>query len=159
PGAGDSFVVVVNDGTDAIGGAFNKFSEGKPNTINGGNARITYVGGTCKDVVLDVQDAPILDAAKNPVLAAVGEDAGDASGAVGTLVTSLVDFATPVGGLDNVVDTDIGALLGIAVTAVDPALTCYYSLNDGTSWTALGAVSDTSARLLAADADNRIYCR
>src|SRR5262249_6839064 len=40
-----------------------------------------------------------------------------------------------------------------------PNLTCSYSLNGGTTWTALGSVTATSARLLAADADNRVYCR
>jgi hypothetical protein len=106
-----------------------------------------------------VNDAPILDFTKSPTLAAVIEDPGAPSGAVGILVSSLVDFAVPAGQVDNVFDLDSGALLGIAVTAVDPNLTCSYSLNGGATWTAIGAISSSNARLLAADADNRIYCQ
>jgi hypothetical protein len=47
------------------------------------------------------------------------EDAGARRGAVGTLVSSLVDFASPSGRVDNVTDVDSGAVLGIAVTASD----------------------------------------
>ena len=49
------------------------------------------------------------------------EDSGAPSGAVGTLVSALVDFASPAGQVDNVTDVDSGALLGIAVTAADTA--------------------------------------
>src|SRR5207248_1169110 len=66
-----------------------------------------------------VNDAPVLDASKSPALTAVNEDAGAPVGAVGTLVSSLVDFASPAGQVDNVTDADGGALLGIAVTAAD----------------------------------------
>ena len=50
--------------------------------------------------------APTLDASKSPVLTSTTEDAGAPSGAVGTLVSSLVDFATPAGQVDNVTDAD-----------------------------------------------------
>jgi hypothetical protein len=106
-----------------------------------------------------VNDAPILDFTKSPSLAAVSEDPGAPSGAVGTLIANLVDFAIPAGQVDNVFDLDSGALLGIAVTAVDSNLTCYYSLNGGATWTSTGTVSTANARLLAADGDNRIYCQ
>ena len=102
--------------------------------------------------------APTLDAAKSPALVAQSEDAGLPVGAVGTLVSSLVDFTTPAGQVDNVVDANAGAQLGLAVTAADSANgTWWYSTNAGASWNALGAVSDTSARLLAADATTRLY--
>jgi len=45
------------------------------------------------------------------------------------------------------------------VTDADPALNCYYSLNGGTTWNAMGAVATTNARLIAADTDNRVYCQ
>ncbi len=105
-----------------------------------------------------VNDAPVLDATPSPTLAAENEDAGAPSGAVGTLVSSLVDFASPSGQLDNVTDVDSGAVLGIAVTAADTANgTWFYSLNNGGTWSALGSVLSSSARLLAADSDNRLY--
>ncbi len=106
-----------------------------------------------------VNDAPVLDASKSPTLSSVSEDASAPSGAVGTLVASLVDFASPVGQVDNVTDSDSSAQLGIAVIAQDSSLTCYYSLNGGTTWSLFGSVSATVARLLTADADNRIYCQ
>ncbi|WP_410970023.1 hypothetical protein, partial [Salmonella sp. SAL4458] len=49
-----------------------------------------------------VNDAPVLDATKSPILATVDEDAGLPVGAVGTPISNLVDPATPAGGLDNV---------------------------------------------------------
>ncbi len=79
-------------------------------------------------------------------------------GAIGTLVSSLVDSQVPVGQLDNVSDSDTGALLGIAITGTNSANgTWYYTTNNGTTWTALGSVSDSNSRLLAADANTRIY--
>ncbi len=102
--------------------------------------------------------APTLDNTKNPMLTAINEDAGAPSGAVGTLVSALVDSSSPSGQVDNVTDPDSGTLLGIAVTATDTSMgTWYYSTDGGTNWNALGAVSDASALLLAADADTRLY--
>lgn len=106
-----------------------------------------------------VNDAPVLDTSKSPALNSVIQNAGAPTGAVGTLVSALVDFATPTGQVDNITDVDSGASLGIAIVATDTVnLNCYYSLNGGASWTAVGAVSGAAARLLAADADNRVYC-
>ncbi len=102
--------------------------------------------------------APVLDASKSPALTAINEDPGAPVGAVGTLVSSLVDFAVPAGQVDNVTDWNSGALLGIAVTAADTTNgTWFYSTNGGTTWNALGAVANNSALLLAADANTRLY--
>ena len=103
-------------------------------------------------------NAPVLDATKSPVLTAQNEDSGAPSGAVGTRVSSLVNLTTPVGGLDNVTDTDAAAVTGIAVTGTDNAHgTWFYSTNNGGTWAAMGAMSDASARVLAADVNTRIY--
>ncbi|MCC6609877.1 MAG: DUF4347 domain-containing protein [Burkholderiales bacterium] len=108
--------------------------------------------------VTAVNDASVLDASESPILATEQEDAGPPSGAVGTLVSVLVDFAVPAGQVDNVTDVDAGAQLGIAVTAADTANgSWFYSTNGGGTWVALGLVADNSARLLAADASTRIY--
>ncbi|MCA9091647.1 MAG: DNRLRE domain-containing protein, partial [Planctomycetaceae bacterium] len=102
--------------------------------------------------------APVLDTTKNPALTAVNEDSGAPSGAVGTLVSTLVDFSVPAGELDNVKDPDSGAMLGIAVTAANTSNgTWHYSTNNGSTWNALDSVSDASSRLLAADANTRLY--
>jgi len=103
-------------------------------------------------------DAPVLDNSKSPALTAQNEDSGAPVGAVGTLVSSLVDFASPTGQVDNVTDVDSGALLGIAITAAYTANgTWWYSINGGTNWNALGAVDTNNARLLATDANTRLY--
>src|SRR5436190_3472693 len=105
-----------------------------------------------------VNTAPVLDVTKSPALTAINENAGAPVGAVGTLVSSLVDFAVPSGQVDNVTDADSGAVLGIAVTAANATNgTWWYATNNGGSWLALGAVSDANARLLAADGATRLY--
>ena len=131
----DSFTFKVNDGT-----------------VDSNTATVSIS-------ITPVNDAPVLDASKSPALAAENEDAGLPSGAVGTLVSDLVDFATPSGQVDNVTDADNpGALLGIAVIASDTAHGAWwYSVDNGIHWLALGTVSDSSARLLAANSNNRLY--
>ena len=102
--------------------------------------------------------APALDPSKAPGLGDVLEDAGAPSGAVGTLVSALVDFAVPSGQVDNVTDPDAGAVLGLAVTAADATNgTWWYSTTSGASWLPLGTPSNATARLLAADAGTRLY--
>ncbi len=102
--------------------------------------------------------APALDAGKTPSLTAQSEDSGVPVGAVGTLISNLVDFASPSGEVDNVTDPDASVLLGIAVTCADTTNgTWHYSINGGTNWLALGAVTNANSLLLAADATARIY--
>ncbi len=59
PAAGQSFVIISNDGTDGVTGTFNGLGEGAtiPNFLGSSrNARITYQGGTnSNDVELEVQ--------------------------------------------------------------------------------------------------------
>jgi VCBS repeat-containing protein len=113
-----------------------------------------------QNIIVGVNHAPVLDPTASPALIAVNQDAGAPSGAVGTLVSSLVDFAVPAGQMDNVTDADSGALLGIAVTAADTSYgTWYYSTDGGSTWNVLGPVADNNARLLAADANTRLYFR
>ncbi len=123
---------------------------------NGGTTAFSTATETASIVVTDVNDAPVLDAARTPVLNAMNEDAGVPVGAVGTLVSSLVDFQLPGGPSRQRSDDDIGSLLGIAITGANSANgTWHYSTNDGTSWQILGSVSDGNARLLAANSSTR----
>ncbi|MCC6198625.1 Ig-like domain-containing protein, partial [Candidatus Nomurabacteria bacterium] len=109
---------------------------------------------------LAANTAPVLDTSKTPTLGTIAENAPAPSGAVGLLVSTLVDFTIPSGGLDNVTDTDSGANTGIAVVAVESGgLTCFYSTNSGGTWNSLGTPSGSAARLLAANAATRVYCR
>ena len=102
-------------------------------------------------------EAPVLSDT-NVALDPIAEDAGTPSGAVGTIISSIADLDSPAGGQDNITDADIGALAGIAVVAADTTNgSWYYSINGGTTWNALGSVSNSNARLLAADANTRLY--
>jgi len=84
----------------------------------------------------------------NPLL----EDAVLPTGAVGTLISNLAAIGT------NITDPDTGAVAGIAITAADTTKgSWFYSTNGGTNWNALGLVSNTNARLLAANANTRLY--
>ncbi len=59
PAVGDTFVVVDNDGADAVSGTFTALPEGTsiPNVLGSSlSARIAYAGGTGNDVVLTVFD-------------------------------------------------------------------------------------------------------
>ena len=127
-------------------------------TVKGGATAFSSASASAGITVNPVNDAPVLDASRSPVLANAREDAGAPSGAVGSLVSSLVDFAVPAGQLDNVTDIDAAASTGIAVVGADTSHgSWYYSTDNGTSWAALGAVSNGSARLLAADGATRLY--
>ena len=103
-------------------------------STNGGTTAFSTATDTASIAVTAVNDAPVLDSSKSPVLAATAEDAPAPSGAVGTLVSALVDFAVPSGQVDNITDPDSGAALGIAVTAADATSgTWYYSTDSGTT--------------------------
>ncbi|MEH1772880.1 DUF4347 domain-containing protein [Nostoc sp.] len=85
-------------------------------------------------------------------LNAINDNAGTPASTVGTLVSSLVSLNS------NVTDPNNGALTGIAITATNTDNgTWWYSTNNGTIWNSLATVSASSARLLAADANTRIY--
>ena len=109
--------------------------------------------------IREVNDAPVLDASKSPTLPMVLEDAGSPLGAAGAQISDLVDFAVPSGELDSVTDPDLDALLGMAIIDVEGNVSCFFSTDDGSTWSPLGLVSQTNARLLAASPDHRIYCR
>ncbi len=127
-------------------------------STNGTTTAFSTATEVASITVTAVNDAPVLDSARSPVLLSVSEHAGAPSGAVGTLVSSLVDFATPTGQVDNVTDVDSGATTGIAITATNAVNgTWWYSTDNGSNWQRIGNVSDASARLLAADSNTRIY--
>ncbi|MEG4257184.1 DUF4347 domain-containing protein, partial [Microcoleus sp. Pol8_C2] len=101
--------------------------------------------------------APILNDTVVVTLNSVLEDAVAPTSAVGTLISSIATIGT---GPNNITDLDTGAVAGVAITAADTTNgSWFYTTNGGTNWNALGAVSNTNARLLAADANTRIYFR
>jgi hypothetical protein len=128
--------------------------------INGGTTAFSVDTDTASFTVLSINDAPVLDATKSPALLPVNENSPLPAGPVGTLVSSLVDFASPSGQVDIVTDPVSGAQLGIVVVAANAANgTWYYSVDNGTNWNLLGFVNNSAARLLAAEAGVRLYFR
>lgn len=114
------------------------------------NVRVTATDGSGSSAqtsfvltVNNVNDAPVLDNSGAPALSAIVEDtaapAGDTVGAI------VVD--------GSITDPDGGAVEAIAVTSVDDTNgTWEYSTDGGTTFNAIGAVSDNSALLLDAAA-------
>jgi VCBS repeat-containing protein/parallel beta-helix repeat protein len=162
-GEGQRYLGYIDVTTDSAGGA--SFSVVLSAAVTAGET----ISATATDLTLNetsefsanvvaTNSAPVLDASKSPVLGAINEDAGAPVGAVGTLVSNLVDFSVPAGQVDNVSDANTVAYLGIAVTGTDSSNgSWWYSTNGGTTWNVLGAVADNNARLLAADANTLIY--
>src|SRR5581483_2992235 len=67
----------------------------------------------------------------------------------GTLVSALI--------AGQVVDTDSGAVSGVAVTGVDDTGGSWqYSMDAGATWATFGSVAPTAALLLAADANTLV---
>jgi hypothetical protein len=117
-------------------------------------------GVTATIVLQPTNSAPVLDATKAPALANVAEDAPAPSGAVGTAVSSLIDYASPTGQVDNFTDLDATTKFGIAITAADATnCTWFFSTNGGTNWTAFPALTTDSLLLEATDPNTRIYCQ
>ena len=97
--------------------------------------------------ITPVNDAPVL--ADTALSVTVTEDAGAPSGAVGSLVSAFTGGIT---------DVDSGAAKGIAIMGSNETNgTWYYTTNGGSTWTAVGTVSDTSALLLADNGSTRLY--
>jgi hypothetical protein len=93
---------------------------------------------TATVTIAAVNDAPTL--ADTALTLTVAEDAGAPSGAVGSLVSAFTGGVT---------DPDTGAVKGIAVVGTNEASgTWYYSLDGGSTWTAVGTVSTAQALLL-----------
>lgn len=100
---------------------------------------------TITTTILSLNDAPILNTSLTPTLAPTREDAVSHAS---TLVASLLT--------DAVTEPDGSMLRGIAVTAASNYNgTWQYSLNRGATWLAMGAVSETAARLLPGSAHVR----
>ena len=96
---------------------------------------------------------PTLSTAASPELTKITEDAGTPSGSVGTLVSALIDSG---GSLNNFSDSD-GDSPAIAIISTNlNGGTLYYTTNNGTLWSDVGTVSETSARVLYADSNTRL---
>lgn len=86
---GDSFIIVNNDGTDAVTGTFSGLAEGAFLTVNGQSMRITYTGGTGNDIVLTRQNPGQPGITVTPTSGLVTTEAG------GTATFTVVLNSTP----------------------------------------------------------------
>jgi VCBS repeat-containing protein len=121
-------------------------------STNGGSTAFSSASETASISVTDVNDAPVLDNSFDLQLDTQLEDAGAPVGVVGTSINSLVSDVV------NVSDVDASSTEGVAITAADTTDgTWWYSTDNGTNWNALGSVSESSARVLSADSNTRIY--
>ncbi|MBT7082323.1 MAG: hypothetical protein HN929_12835, partial [Chloroflexi bacterium] len=120
------------------------------------NSAFSLAVDTAEITVIGTNDAPVLDQAETPTLSTISEDVGPpSSGSIAdsTLVSDLINSNT----LSNYSDAD-GDPAGIAVTGVNSNVTLWYSTDGGVGWTQLaGTAGETSALLLAADTNTRIY--
>ena len=122
---------------------------------NGGSSAFSNQTRSSVVFFTDVNDAPVLDNTGDVSLNTQAEDAGAPTGAVGTLISDLVSLDA---GSGNVTDVDNGATTGVAITGADTTNgTYFFTTNGGSTWVALGGVSDISARVLRADSNTRIY--
>ncbi len=104
---------------------------------------------TATITVNPINDAPELDNTGTMTLTDVLEDDANPPG------DSIASIIASAGG-DRITDVDSGAVEGIAVIGANDANgTWSYTLN-GTDWNPMGAVSNSTVRLLAADANTRI---
>src|SRR5204863_8883740 len=116
---------------------------------NGGTTAFSTATDVVDVTVTAVNDAPVL--ADTVLSMTAVQNAAAPVGAVGSLVSSFVGGIT---------DVDAGALKGIAVTATDETKGVWsYSLNNGTTWIAVGAVDSANSLLLPSDATARPHLR
>src|SRR5206468_2671498 len=102
----------------------------------GGTTAYSTATATSHITVTSVNDAPVLSGANN--FTSISEDQ---TGNNGDLVSTLIS--------GQVSDVDSGAVNGIAVTGLNSGTgTWQYSTDNGTTWTAVGAVDSSSALLL-----------
>ncbi|WP_282756177.1 DUF4347 domain-containing protein, partial [Desulfuromonas thiophila] len=108
------------------------------NTGTGGGGDVNL--GTVQVNITAVNDAPVLDNSGAMTLTSVTEDDANPAG------DTVADIIASAGG-DRITDVDGGgAVEGIAITGLTGDGTWQY--NTGAGWTAVGAVSASSARLL-----------
>lgn len=112
----------------------------------GGAKTLSFAEENALLTVTPVNDAPVLNAALNPTLRPISEDATKPAT---TLVADLLKQA--------VADPDTDAVRGIAVIAASDFHGVWqFSLNRGVTWQAMGAPTSSAARLLPADDHTRI---
>ena len=108
----------------------------------GGTTAYSSQTATASMTVTSLNDAPVLDNSGSMTLTSISEDATTNSG---NTVASIIASA----GGDRITDVDTSSVEGIAVSALNSGSGIWqYSLDGGTNWQSVGAVSSSSALLL-----------
>ena len=108
-------------------------------SINGGSSAFSTATDTASITVTAVNDAPVLTPIA-PTLASITED---------QIANTGQTVASIIGG--SISDVDSGAVQGIAINALTSGNGAWqYSTDGGGTWSAIGAVNNTSALLLRA---------
>jgi ELWxxDGT repeat protein len=115
-------------------------------TATGGTTAFSNNTGRVTQVVTDLNDAPILDTAGQPVLNPASHSGGNG----GTLVSELI--------AGDVTDPDPDPLFGIAVVRADLTSfgTWQWRLSDSSPWFDMHVTGDSDAVLLPADGQARV---
>ena len=120
PTIGDTYMIVKNDGTDAVSGTFTGLAEGATVSAGGYDFKISYVGGTGNDVVLIAQTGnPDTTPPTATIDKAVGQDDPTNDSTIHfTVVFSKIVSGFTAGDIDFTGSTDAG-LLSATVTSSD----------------------------------------
>ncbi|MDA7888957.1 Ig-like domain-containing protein [Pirellulales bacterium] len=152
-------VDISQDGSTIIVGAIFKNHSIQPGLarVYGINASDSSTSTDSDTVSVEVQalnDTPVLQGDQSISLAQVQEDSGAPVGAVGSLVSELIDASGP---RNNFSDVD-GDLPGIAIVEQDlQGGTLWHSLDNGVTWEAVGTASEGEPFLLFSDSATRLY--
>ena len=115
-------------------------------TTNGGSTAFSTAIERVDLIVTNVNDAPVLDTAGALTLTTIAEDT------LGHPGDTVADIIASDGG-DRITDVDDNAVEGIIVYAADTTNgTWQYSIDNGGSWSDLGSVTTSAARMLDANA-------
>lgn len=74
PAAGATYILIDNDGVDAVTGTFSGLAEGASITAGGATYTISYAGGTGNDVVLTLPAAPVAESGDGVMSGSEGGD-------------------------------------------------------------------------------------
>ncbi len=90
PAAGDVFILINNDSTDAVTGTFTGLAEGSTVTVGSQTLRVSYLGNTGNDVTLTVIDTTV------PTVSNVTASTSNGIYKAGDTVTVQVNFSENV---------------------------------------------------------------
>ena len=156
PNPGDRFVIVQNDGTDAISGVFQTLPEGALFSIGSATFQISYVGGDGNDITLTAMNGLASFTTANYSVNEGGGPAsitlhrsggGNTTATVGLaledITTSPADYVSPAGKVDSSIPPDVGSAILAALLQRDGKLVIvgsFQSIN-GASQRGIGRVN------------------